>query len=92
MKIGIYELHAIETGRFGLDGGAMFGVVPRTLWERTNPPDESNRIAMAARALLLIGNGRRILIDTGNGTKFNEKLSSVYKFDTSESDLVSSLG
>ena len=92
MKIGIYELHAIETGRFGLDGGAMFGVVPRTLWERTNPPDERNRIAMAARALLLIGNGRRILIDTGNGTKFNDKLSSVYKIDTSESDLISSLG
>ena len=91
MRIGKYELHAIETGQFALDGGAMFGVVPKPLWEKTNPPDEKNRIALAARALLLVGNGRIILIDTGNGLKFNEKLTSIYKIDTSSSDLVSSL-
>jgi len=91
MKIGPYTLHPIETGRFALDGGAMFGVVPRPLWEKTNPPDERNRIAMAARALLLQGNGRRILIDTGNGSKTDPKLSSIYKFDTSRFDLASSL-
>ena len=91
MRIGPYELHAIETGRFALDGGAMFGVVPRPLWEKTNPPDEKNRITLAARALLLKGNGRTILIDTGNGAKFNEKLTSIYRIDMAEFDLVSSL-
>lgn len=91
MRIGPYDLHPIETGSFGLDGGAMFGVVPRTLWEKTNPPDEKNRIAMAARALLLRGSGRTILIDAGNGGKLDAKLSAIYKIDSSGSDLLSSL-
>ncbi len=92
MTISNYTLHSIETGRFGLDGGAMFGVVPRVLWSKTNPPDEKNRIAMAARALLLIGNGRKILIDVGNGNKYDQKLSAIYNFDNSQFDLLSSLG
>ncbi len=91
MKIGNYDLHAIETGTFALDGGAMFGVVPKTLWEKAISPDEKNRIPMAARALLLIGNGRKILIDDGNGSKFNDKLVSIYKIDNSRNDLISSL-
>jgi glyoxylase-like metal-dependent hydrolase (beta-lactamase superfamily II) len=69
----------------------MFGVVPRALWEKTNPPDEKNRITMAARALLLIGRGRTILIDTGNGDKISDKLRSIYKMDMSTDDLRSSL-
>jgi glyoxylase-like metal-dependent hydrolase (beta-lactamase superfamily II) len=91
MKIGSYELHSIETGTFALDGGAMFGVVPKTLWEKAIPPDEKNCIPMAARALLLIGNGRKILIDDGNGSKFSDKLVSIYKIDNSRNDLISSL-
>jgi len=91
MKIGSYELHPIETGRFALDGGAMFGVVPRPLWEKTQPPDDRNRITLAARALLLVGGERRILIDAGNGSKYNEKLTAIYKMDTSRFDLISSL-
>jgi glyoxylase-like metal-dependent hydrolase (beta-lactamase superfamily II) len=91
MRIGPYELYPIETGRFGLDGGAMFGVVPKPLWEKTNPPDEKNRIALAARALLIIGNGRKILVDVGNGSKYTEKLIAIYKFDTSRFNLLSSL-
>jgi glyoxylase-like metal-dependent hydrolase (beta-lactamase superfamily II) len=91
MKIGQYEIHPIETGRFGLDGGAMFGVVPKTLWQKSNAPDDQNRITMAARALLLVGDGRKVLIDTGNGSKFSDKLRSIYKIDTSGSDLISSL-
>jgi len=79
MQIGSYEIHAIEAGRFALDGGAMFGVVPRPLWERSNPPDERNRIAMAARALLVVGNGKKILVDVGNGAKFSTKLAEIYK-------------
>ena len=91
MRIGDYEVHPVETGRFALDGGAMFGVVPRPLWEKSNPPDEKNRITMAARALLLRGRGRTILVDTGNGGKFNEKLRTIYRMDTTGSDLISSL-
>jgi glyoxylase-like metal-dependent hydrolase (beta-lactamase superfamily II) len=91
MKIGNYTLYPIETGSFALDGGAMFGVVPKPLWEKANPPDEKNRIDLAARALLIVGEGKKILVDVGNGTKYNEKLTSIYKFDTSRSDLLSSL-
>ncbi len=91
MHIGSYDIHPVETGRFALDGGAMFGVVPKPLWEKTNPPDEKNRITLAARALLLRGEERTVLIDTGNGGKFNEKLASIYRIDTGRSDIVSSL-
>jgi len=91
MNLTNYELHAIETGRFGLDGGAMFGVVPRPLWLQANPPDEKNRISLAARALLIIGGGRKILVDVGNGTKYNDKLKAIYNFDNSSFDLLSSL-
>lgn len=91
MTIGPYTLYPIETGSFALDGGAMFGVVPKALWERTNPPDEKNRIPMAARALLLIGGGRTILVDAGNGTKLNERLRAIYRIDTGRTDLLSSL-
>jgi len=91
MNIGPYSLHAIETGRFGLDGGAMFGVVPRVLWAKSNPPDDKNRIVMASRSLLVVGNGRRILIDVGNGSKYNDKLRAIYNFDNSRFDIISSL-
>ena len=72
------RLHAIETGHFKLDGGAMFGVVPKPLWERTNPADEMNRIKMAARSLLIEDGSRLILIDTGMGNKQSEKFFSHY--------------
>ena len=70
------KLYAIETGLFKLDGGAMFGVVPKPLWERTNPADENNRIEMAARSLLIEDGDRLILIDTGLGNKQSEGFSS----------------
>jgi glyoxylase-like metal-dependent hydrolase (beta-lactamase superfamily II) len=91
MILGEYELHPIETGRFGLDGGAMFGVVPKPLWSASNPPDERNRIELAARALLIIGRGKKILVDNGNGTKFTRKQADIYRLDTGESDLHRSL-
>lgn len=62
-------LHAIETGNFKLDGGAMFGVVPKALWSKTNPADNKNRIKLAARSLLIENGNRLILIDTGMGNK-----------------------
>lgn len=84
MKIGNYELHSIQTGLFRLDGGAMFGVVPKPLWQRTNPPDESNRIDMCMRSLLLIGNGKKIIVDSGVGYKMSSKLNEIYGVDHSQ--------
>lgn len=91
MKIGNYEIHPLETGRFRLDGGAMFGIVPKPLWSKTNPADERNRIELAARAMLIIGNGRKILVDNGNGTKFTEKQIDIYRLDMSRYELKKSL-
>ena len=65
----IKNLYSIETGNFKLDGGAMFGVVPKTIWEKTNPADDLNMINMAARSLLIETNHKLILIDTGLGDK-----------------------
>ena len=72
------KLHSIETGNFKLDGGAMFGVVPKVLWERTNPADSQNRIEMSARCLLIEDGEKLILIDTGLGNKQSEKFFSHY--------------
>lgn len=72
------KLYPIEAGNFKLDGGAMFGVVPKTLWQKTNPADSNNRIDIAARCLLIEKDGRLILIDTGMGDKQSEKFFSYY--------------
>lgn len=81
MQIGSYSLHTLELGSFGLDGGAMFGIVPRILWQRENPPDEQNRIDMRTRCLLLKDekNQRRILVDCGLGDKDSQKFKDMYK-------------
>jgi hypothetical protein len=60
---------SIETGNFKLDGGAMFGVVPKTIWNKTNPADANNLIDIAARCLLIEDGNQLILIDTGMGNK-----------------------
>ena len=70
------HLYSIETGNFKLDGGAMFGVVPKVLWEKTNPADSKNRIEMSARCLLIEDGEKLILIDTGLGNKQSEKFFS----------------
>ena len=90
-KIASYALYAIETGTFGLDGGAMFGVVPKPLWEKKIPSDAKNRIKLSARALLLEGHNRKILIDVGLGTKWQEKEKDIYAIDQSQNHLVASL-
>lgn len=73
LKIGPYTLHALSTTSFGLDGGAMFGTVPKVLWNKTNPADEQNRITMDCRCLLLISKNKKIIIDTGLGGDFEQK-------------------
>ncbi|MEM8522090.1 MBL fold metallo-hydrolase [Flavobacterium sp. PL12] len=72
------KLYPIETGNFKLDGGAMFGVVPKTIWNRTNPADENNLIDIAARCLLIEDGNKLILIDTGMGNKQSEKFFGYY--------------
>ena len=72
------KLFPIEAGNFKLDGGAMFGVVPKTLWTKTNPADENNMIDIAARCLLIENGNRLTLIDTGMGNKQSEKFFSYY--------------
>src|SRR3989338_1233799 len=91
MRIGSYEVHSIETGEFALDGGAMFGVVPKTLWSKRVGVDERNRIDMRLRCLLLQGDGRNILIDCGMGDKWDEKMRDIYRLDTSKMSLEKSL-
>lgn len=72
------ELHIIETGNFKLDGGAMFGVVPKSIWQRTNPADNNNMCSWAMRCLLIKNGDRLILIDTGIGNKQSDKFYSYY--------------
>jgi len=72
------ELHVINTGFFKLDGGAMFGVVPKALWQKTNPPDSNNLCTWAMRSLLIEQSNKLILIDTGIGSKQSEKFFSHY--------------
>ena len=91
MTLAGYQIDTVEAGRLGLDGGAMFGIVPRPLWERRIAPDDKNRIPLAMRCLLLRGHGRTILIDTGMGHKADAKFESIYAVDHAHSTLVGSL-
>lgn len=72
------KIYPIQSGNFKLDGGAMFGVVPKSIWEKTNPSDSNNLIPMSARCLLIEDGERLILVDTGLGSKQTEKFFSYY--------------
>jgi glyoxylase-like metal-dependent hydrolase (beta-lactamase superfamily II) len=72
------KIYPIETGNFKLDGGAMFGVVPKSLWQRTNPADANNMIEMSMRCMLVEDGDRLTLVDTGLGSKQSEKFFSYY--------------
>ena len=93
IEIGPYEIHAIETGRFRLDGGAMFGVVPKVLWEKQAKPDEFNRIQLAMRSLLAIDRsaGRVMLVDTGAGNKWNRDEIERFAFEIENDPLQAGL-
>jgi glyoxylase-like metal-dependent hydrolase (beta-lactamase superfamily II) len=90
---GNFELYVIDAGRFLLDGGAMFGVVPKTLWSRKIKSDDKNRIPMAMRCLLIRSQAtdKIYLVDNGCGDKFDEKMSAIYGLDYEEGELKSSL-
>ncbi|MBI5183325.1 MAG: MBL fold metallo-hydrolase [Nitrospinae bacterium] len=90
LKFGKFEIYPVSDGSFMLDGGAMFGIVPKVLWQRTNPADEKNRIVMGLNPLLISNGKRNILVDTGMGDKGDEKFFQIYKIDRKE-DLLTSL-
>jgi len=85
MKFGDYRVEVISDTEFRLDGGAMFGVVPRNLWSKTCPPDEQNRIRMNMNCLFIEAQGERILIDTGIGEKWSDKHRRMYGIDRKRS-------
>src|SRR5467141_612966 len=76
--VGRLRCHALEAGMQRLDGGAMFGVVPKPLWERRIPPDARNRIPLQMRCLLIEHEGGLVLIDTGAGNKDDPKFHDIY--------------
>jgi len=81
LTFGDWRVTSLESGYLWLDGGSMFGSVPKPLWSRSNPPDEKNRIRLAMRCLLLEGRGRRVLLDVGLGDKFSPKLRDIYRVE-----------
>lgn len=91
LTLGAWTAHTLETGFLWLDGGAMFGSVPKALWSRTNPPDEKNRIRLAMRCLLLEGEGRRILVDDGVGDKFAPRFGEIFRIELEPHTLERSL-
>jgi len=78
MKLGDLEFHVLSDGTFRLDGGAMFGVIPRPMWERVAPPDDRNRIRLRMNSLLIRAAGKVILVETGAGDKFDAKRRDIY--------------
>lgn len=91
MKLGQFHIVPVTDGRFRLDGGAMFGVVPRVLWERCCPADELNRILLSLRCLLIQAHGKNILVDTGLGSKHDQKFQQMFAVERTPS-LHESLG
>lgn len=91
MQIGPYQVHSIVTGGFALDGGAMFGTIPKVLWSKNHPADDQNRIDLCMRALLLKSDRHTILIDCGLGDKGGEKFKTLFKVDQISHNLEKSL-
>jgi glyoxylase-like metal-dependent hydrolase (beta-lactamase superfamily II) len=83
LPFGDLQVTTLHDGPFRLDGGAMFGVVPKTLWEKAAPADERNRIQLAMRPLLVEADWGRMIVDCGAGDKMNEKLRDIYALDRS---------
>lgn len=85
MKLGAFDLFPLTDGTFSLDGGAMFGVVPKPIWERLCPADSRNRILLSLGVLLIQAGGKNILIDSGIGNKGDAKFNDIYNVNRSPS-------
>ena len=85
MKLGQFNIYPVTDGRFRLDGGAMFGVVPRVLWEKCCPADDHHRIPLSLTCLLIQAHGKNILVDTGLGSKYDKKFHRMFAVEQSSS-------
>src|SRR6266566_4645754 len=81
MKLGSIEFHILNDGTFRLDGGAMFGVIPKPMWERVVTPDERNRVTLTMNSLLIRAAAQWILVETGAGDKWDDKRRDIYTFE-----------
>src|ERR1700682_411862 len=81
MRFGAFDLHIVPDGLFRLDGGAMFGVVPKVLWEKKAPADEKNRIRMTTNCLLLKTPKANVLMETGMGSRWSAKERDMYAIE-----------
>ncbi|MCG6552573.1 MAG: MBL fold metallo-hydrolase, partial [Candidatus Magnetominusculus sp. LBB02] len=86
-----YTIYPVEGGHFSLDGGALYGIIPRPLWEKPSPPDSINRVRVQLRSMLLCGNGRTILVDTGMGINWPMKSRDIYNYQNTANPIVESL-
>ena len=91
MRLGNAELHILNDGHFLKDGGGLFGLVPKVLWQRVLPADDMNRVSLALHCLLIISEGKRILVDTGLGTKLSSKESEILVLRRDGGDLLDHL-
>jgi glyoxylase-like metal-dependent hydrolase (beta-lactamase superfamily II) len=82
LRVGRIDIVLLDDGRFRLDGGGMFGVVPRSIWEKHMPPDGRNRIELGLTCPLITSAGRRVLVDTGVGRKQSARLQEIFAVDT----------
>jgi glyoxylase-like metal-dependent hydrolase (beta-lactamase superfamily II) len=91
MKIGNYNIYTIETGKFALDGGSLFGVIPKIFWNKSYPADKQNKVTLHNRSLLLVNSSRKILIDTGIGSAWDEEFSKTYHLDQNQFSIFNAL-
>lgn len=91
ISIGPYEVRTINFGNFLLDGGAMFGSCPKTIWNTLIPADELNRIKLATRCLYITGDNKQILVDLGNGKKWSDKHRNIYGIEYKDIDITREL-
>jgi glyoxylase-like metal-dependent hydrolase (beta-lactamase superfamily II) len=91
MRVGDVECFVLSDGEFRMDGGGIFGLVPKALWEMVLPADELNRVSMALNCLFIISSGRRILVDTGFGRKLSPKDSNLFALRRDHGDLLDNL-
>jgi glyoxylase-like metal-dependent hydrolase (beta-lactamase superfamily II) len=81
LKLGDLEFHVLVDGHVRLDGGAMFGVIPKPMWEKKVPADPRNRITLAMNCLLILAGGKRIVVETGAGEKFGARFREIYALE-----------
>lgn len=91
IDLGGIKVASLSDGLFRLDGGAMFGIIPKTLWSRTNPSDERNRITLGMRPLLIESGNKKIVVNTGIGDKFDSKYNDIFAVDHQKTDLIREL-